>query len=300
MADLVFTDQAAKDAAPSVDSDDVLLLRARPDGNYQPVAETKAAFLAQTAHAAAMMGGPQLTDDDVNALITARGYQTVVQINALISAMIAAGNFRSAQQVTQAISDTVATWAQAGHVAALPFGKLPLMDIVDWLDGLGVAYENELNTIYSDRQLTAPTPHIFTDGQAFPVSFTGSQTLPTARNTRIKIEISGGNEGTQFQHIRWGDLADLSTGTASQNLISGQFIILNFTLNPLDDADVNKHVQIKVGRSSRNDQLLFEPLWPDSVGRSSRGRFTRSVGKDASEPNTVVTCLLYTSPSPRD
>ena len=289
MADLVFTDQAARDAAPSVDTDDVLLLRTEPDGNYQPVSETKAAFLANTAHAAAMTGGPQLTDADVNALITARGYQTVVQINALISAMIAGGNFRSAQQVTQAISDTVATWAQAGHVDDLPFGKLPLTDIGDWLDGLGIAFEDQLNTIYSDRQLTAPTPHIFTDGQAFPVSFTGGQTVPTSRNTRIRIQISGGPEGTQFQHIRWGAFADLITGTASQDLTAGQFIILNFTLNPLNDADENKHVQIKVGRPSRNDQLLYEPLWPASVGRSSRGRFTRSVGMSVSEPNTVVT-----------
>ena len=282
-------DQAARDALPSVDSDKVVLLRDLPNGKVQPFAELKSDFLANTAHAAAQTGGTGLTDAEVDALITARGYQTVAQINTLIANMISTGDFRSAQQVMQAISDTVADWAKAANDSEMPFGKLPQMSIIDWLDGLGIAYEDQLNSIYSDRVLTAPTPHIFTDGQAFPVSFTGGETLPRARNRRLKITISGGSEGTQFQHIRWGDLADLTTGTASQTLGAGEFIILDFTLNPLDDADANKHVQIKVGRSSRNDQLLYEPLWPSSVGGSSRGRFTRSVGMSVSDPGFVVT-----------
>ena len=131
----------------------------------------------------------------------------------------------------------------------------------------------------------------FLNGIQFPTTSTSNYAKPSSSNiSRIGTEASGNNFGSKFQsNIR------IIKGTAlyTQNFIPPTSKLINLPGTVLLCCQDNESVTTEVTGKTIT-----------ANGDPTATRFTPSVGSDGSVefagPTTINTCLLYTSPSPRD
>ena len=268
MAQISLTDQVARDAAPLVGTDLIVGLRMTPDQNYQPVVEQVSQFLSgihttvpnfpDSFQDASLFfresdqnlilsylhrGTPQTIETHINIPRGTGGTtgQTAMQVQAAIAAGIAAG---------------VANWAKAGNTDTIPFVKIDLTELENWIDHHDILPKDQETLVTSREEL-------FGHSASQTLDLDTDKTVPTAG-------ISHWNIQGHIVQVDNAALHALQPGTVSQNLLDapGTYLTIPNAISSQRDGNFdiplyvaysdlsNTRYLIQIGGNTRLDRQL--------------------------------------------
>ena len=268
MAQISLTDQVARDAAPLVGTDLIVGLRMTPDQNYQPVVEQVSQFLSgihttipnfpDDFGSASLFfresdqnlilsylhrGTPQTIETHINIPRGTGGTtgQTAMQVQAAIAAGIAAG---------------VANWAKAGNTDTIPFVKIDLTELENWIDHHDILPKDQETLVTSREEL-------FGHSASQTLDLDTDKTVPTAG-------ISHWNIQGHIVQVDNAALHALQPGTVSQNLLDapGTYLTIPNAISSQRDGNFdiplyvaysdlsNTRYLIQIGGNTRLDRQL--------------------------------------------